>query len=97
MPAFFYILHCADDTYYVGHTTDLEARLDLHNSGHGPAYTRARRPVNLIYSESFTAVADAVRREAQVKRWSAQKKRALAEGARDTLKTLSRRRGRPTP
>jgi predicted GIY-YIG superfamily endonuclease len=94
MPAFIYILRCADDTYYVGHTTDLEARLNLHNSGHGPAYTRTRRPVELIYSESFPAIADAVRREAQVKRWSAQKKRALAEGARDTLKTLSRRRGR---
>jgi predicted GIY-YIG superfamily endonuclease len=58
------------------------------------AYTRARRPVELIYSESFAAVDGAVRREAQVKCWSAQKKRALAEGANDTLKMLARRRRR---
>jgi len=94
MPAFFYILRCADRTYYVGHTTNLHARLVLHNAGRGPAYTRGRRPVVLTYSESFAALSDAVRREAQVKRWSAQKKRALAEGATDTLKTLARRRRR---
>jgi len=94
MPAFFYILRCADGTYYVGHTTDLHTRVALHNSGRGSAYTRARRPVELTYSESFPALSDAVRREAQVKRWSAQKKRALAEGASDTLKMLARRRRR---
>jgi predicted GIY-YIG superfamily endonuclease len=92
MPAFFYILCCADGTYYVGHTTDLDARLALRHAGRGPAYTRARRPVELIYSETFAAVDDASRREAQVKRWSGQKKRALAEGAGDTLKSLARRR-----
>ena len=94
MPAFFYILRCADGTYYVGHTTDLQTRLALHNSGRGPAYTRARRPVELTYSESFAAVDGAVRREAQVTRWSAKKKRALAEGTSNTLKMLARRRRR---
>jgi predicted GIY-YIG superfamily endonuclease len=94
MSAFFYILRCADGTYYVGHTTDLEARLIRHNRGDGPAYTRARRPVELAYSESCPTVQDAIRREAQIKRWSGPKKRALAEGATATLKTLARRHRR---
>jgi predicted GIY-YIG superfamily endonuclease len=94
MPAFFYILRCSDGTYYVGHASDPHVRLEVHNAGRGPQYTRARLPVELIHSERFAAVQDAVGREAQVKRWSAQKKRALAEGATDTLKTLAQRRQR---
>ena len=94
MSAFFYILRCSDGTYYVGHASDPHVLLEVHNAGRGPQYTRARLPVELIHTERFATVQDAVRREAQVKRWSAQKKCALAEGATDMLKTLAQRRQR---
>ena len=49
-----YILRCADETYYTGWTNDLAARLAAHNRGTGGAkYTRARRPVRLVYCEAL--------------------------------------------
>ncbi len=72
-----YILRCSDDTFYVGHTDNLSAREALHNSGHGADYTASRRPVALVPSEQFESAKDAVKRERQLKRWSARKKKAL--------------------
>ena len=45
---FVYILRCADGTFYVGHTADLQFRVALHNAGIGVAYTARRRPVRVI-------------------------------------------------
>ena len=50
MTAYTYLLRCADGTLYCGWTNDLAARLAAHNSGKGAKYTRARRPVRLVYS-----------------------------------------------
>ncbi|MBF8269332.1 MAG: putative endonuclease containing URI domain [Gammaproteobacteria bacterium] len=59
-----YMLRCADNSLYTGITTDLERRLHEHNYKHnGAAYTRSRRPVTLVYQESFQNRADAARRE----------------------------------
>lgn len=49
----FYVLECADDSYYAGYTNDLTKRVNVHNSGKGAKYTRARRPVSCIYQEAF--------------------------------------------
>ena len=48
-----YILECKDGTYYTGWTNNLEKRLKDHNDGKGAKYTKARRPVVLIYHEMF--------------------------------------------
>ncbi|MEP6890282.1 MAG: GIY-YIG nuclease family protein [Nitrospirota bacterium] len=45
------MLRCADQSFYVGITQDLDARLKAHNDGRGTAYTFKRRPVSLVYSE----------------------------------------------
>ncbi len=64
-----YILECADASLYIGCTNDLEKRLREHNgSKKGAKYTRMRRPVVLKYSESFTTLAEARAREAELKR-----------------------------
>ena len=63
-----YIVHCNDNTLYTGVTTDLERRIDEHNnSPQGARYTRARRPVCLVYSEQATSRSEAYRREWQIK------------------------------
>lgn len=49
----FYVLECADGTYYAGYTNDLIKRVDVHNSGKGAKYTRARLPVSCIYKETY--------------------------------------------
>lgn len=78
---FVYILACNDNSLYTGITTDLERRIEEHNeSSKGAKYTRARRPVKLVYSESATDRSAATKREIQLKSLSPQKKQALIQG-----------------
>lgn len=64
---FTYILHCADGTLYTGWTNDLQRRLAAHNAGRGAKYTRSRRPVTLVYWETFPTKTEAMRREWAIK------------------------------
>ena len=77
-----YIVRCADDSLYTGITTDLAARVAKHNSGKGAAYTRARRPVRLLYSEIGMTRSQALLREAGIKSLPRPRKELLALGAR---------------
>lgn len=77
--AFVYLLRCADGSIYTGWTRNVERRLETHQKGRGARYTRTRLPVTLIYHERFPSQAAAMRREAQIKRWSRRRKLALAE------------------
>jgi len=75
MTLFVYILECADKSYYVGCTNNLEKRLKQHNkSKWGAHYTKIRRPVILKYFEQFKTLIDARRREAEIKGWRREKK-----------------------
>ena len=74
---YFYLARCSDGSLYAGTCIDLAAREETHNAGHGAKYTRSRRPVRVVYSESFKTLGDARRREAEVKRWSKQAKERL--------------------
>ncbi|GAB4543671.1 MAG: hypothetical protein Fur002_16150 [Anaerolineales bacterium] len=78
MPCYCYILECSDGTLYTGWTTDPQRRLQRHNAGSGARYTRARRPVKLIYVEAQPDRAAALRREVQIKRLPRAKKLKLA-------------------
>jgi putative endonuclease len=75
---FIYIIRCADDSLYTGVTTDLERRINEHNAGKTAArYTRARRPVSLVYQESAPDRTTACRREYQIKQLSRLEKQRL--------------------
>lgn len=63
-----YILKCADETLYTGWTNNLEKRINTHNKGKGAKYTRARLPVELVYSEVFECKIDAQKREYAIKK-----------------------------
>ena len=69
-----YMLYCCDGTLYTGSTNRLEQRVLAHAQGRGAKYTRSRRPVELIYQETAADRSAALRREAQIKRWSRQEK-----------------------
>ncbi|CAN5199764.1 GIY-YIG nuclease family protein [soil metagenome] len=78
---FTYILHCADNTYYIGKTIDLKKRLRQHNgeiSG-GAKYTRVRRPVKLSYSETYETLSEALKREIKLKKLTHQQKKQLIQ------------------
>ena len=85
-----YILRCSDESYYTGHTDDLEARLAAHQHGTFGGYTAKRRPVELVYSCEFASRAEALEMERRIKGWSRRKKEALIEGDWDQLQRLSR-------
>lgn len=72
------MLRCADGTLYTGWTTDLEKRLRSHNEGAGAKYTRTRRPVALLYWETYATREEAMRRECAIKRLTRAEKLALA-------------------
>ena len=77
---FIYIVQCSDGTLYTGWTNDLDKRMKAHNEGRGAKYTRARRPVELVYSETFETKEEALRREYAIKRMTRAQKIKLIEG-----------------
>src|SRR6516225_3314412 len=96
--AYLYILHCADDSYYVGTTRKtLEERLAEHNAGFHGGYTATRRPVAMVYAQHFETIADAVAAERQVKGWSRAKKEAMIKGEWKRLPELAQRRSAHSP
>jgi len=90
--AWMYILICADDSYYVGSTKDIERRLWEHQSGSGAQYTAHRLPVKLVYSEEFDRVVDAFNREKQIQGWSRAKREALIKGEYESLPALAKKK-----
>lgn len=73
------MLRCSDGTFYTGCTTDLEKRLHAHNHlKSGAKYTRARRPVELVWSEEAADLSAAKKREAQIKLLSRAEKLKLS-------------------
>ena len=93
-----YILRCADGSYYVGSTRDLESRVWQHSIGAGAEYTRRRLPVTLVFAEEFERVADAYALEKRIQGWSRAKREALIEGRYGDLPRLSKKDfARPDP
>ncbi len=76
-----YILLCADGTLYTGWTNDISKRLNAHKSGNGAKYTKARRPLKLVYLECADSKQAAMRREYEIKQLSRGEKLALIERA----------------
>ena len=72
-----YILKCRDDSYYVGHTDNLEKRIEEHRQGVGNGYTSSRLPVALVYSEAFSQRSYALYAERKLKRWTRKKKEVV--------------------
>ena len=86
-----YILRCADDSYYTGHTDDLEKRIAEHKNGEFEGYTSTRLPVKLIFSEQFATREEALSCERQLKAWSRKKKEALMRGDWNEVSRLAHR------
>ncbi len=72
-----YIVKCRDGSLYTGWTTDLERRIKMHNEGRGAKYTKSRRPVQLVYYESFETKPEAMRREYGLKQLGHKEKERL--------------------
>ena len=76
-----YILRCADNSYYIGHTDNLEKRIAEHHAGSiTSCYTFKRRPLQLVFSQDFPSREEALASEQQIKGWSRKKKEAMMRG-----------------
>lgn len=75
-----YMVKCADGTLYTGWTNCVEKRLKAHNEGKaGAKYTRAKRPVELVYYEEYATKEEAMRREYAIKQLTRKEKLKLME------------------
>lgn len=80
-----YILECKDGSLYTGWTNNIEKRLEDHNSGRGAKYTKARRPVKLVYYEIFQTKEEAMKREYAIKQLNRKQKMSLLKHRRNLL------------
>lgn len=73
----FYLARCSDGSLYSGIAVDPVKRMEVHNAGNGAKYTRSRLPVEMVYSETLPDQSSALKREAEVRKWSHRKKEEL--------------------
>ncbi|SEQ66966.1 GIY-YIG nuclease family protein [Sphingobium sp. YR768] len=85
-----YMLHCADRSFYVGHSDNLEQRIAQHESGEIPGYTQTRLPIKLVWSQAFGTRMEALEAERQIKGWSRAKKLALIREDWTLISSLAR-------
>lgn len=76
---FCYMVRCADGSFYVGITDNVDERVQEHNRGFGARFTKSRRPVELFWSQGFPDIFSARRREVELKGWSREKKLRLVQ------------------
>lgn len=92
-----YILKCSDGSYYTGITNDVERRFDEHSHESVPtSYTFTRRPLEMVFTEYFQDVNDAISFEKQVKGWSRKKKEAIIKGNWENLPELAKCQNKST-
>lgn len=74
-----YLLKCKDESFYTGHTDNLEKRISEHHMGTYQGYTASRLPVSLVFAEEFGSREEALEAERKIKKWNRKKKNALAK------------------
>jgi len=77
MNHYVYILQSADGRYYVGYTTDLKRRMKQHREGTGSKFVRGFGFRKLLYQEKHPTKSSALKREAQIKKWTRAEKTDL--------------------
>ena len=85
-----YILQCCDGSLYIGHTDNLDSRLQQHDAGTCGSYTSTRRPLTLLHVEEFETRYEALSMERKLKGWSRAKKLAYIRGEWDDVKRLAK-------
>lgn len=73
-----YLLRCRDGSLYAGAAVEVERRLAEHRAGRASRYTRARLPVELVWSVEVATWSAALREEHRIKRLPKAEKELLA-------------------
>lgn len=75
---FVYMVQAMDKSIYTGYTIDVKKRVETHNVGkYGSKSLRGKLPVKLVHFEEFKTKSEALKREAEIKSWTREKKLKL--------------------
>ncbi|MCX6712695.1 MAG: GIY-YIG nuclease family protein [Candidatus Vogelbacteria bacterium] len=77
---FVYIIECRDKSLYTGITTDVERRFLEHKNKKGGHYTSAKKVVRVVFTKQHPDRSSALKREAEIKRWTRKQKLDLITG-----------------
>jgi putative endonuclease len=88
VPAFVYMMRCADNSLYTGWTNNLEQRIKKHEAGTGAKSTHAKKAVALVYYEELADKSAALKREYAIKQLSKDGKEALVRNFKENKKSL---------
>ncbi|QNQ09924.1 GIY-YIG nuclease family protein [Sphingomonas alpina] len=91
-----YMLHCRGGTFYVGHTDNLEHRINQHQSGAISGFTRTYAPATLVWSQQFPSRIEALEAERRIKGWTRAKKLALIRGDWSLISRLAKGKSGPS-
>ena len=69
-----YVLLTERNTYYCGYTDDVDKRFKAHCEGKGAKYTKANKPIKIVWSKEFETKSKAQKEEARIKKLSRQEK-----------------------
>ena len=72
-----YIILTENNTLYCGYTDDVEKRFQAHLNGRGAKYTRANKPIKIVYQKEFASKSEAMKEEARIKKLTHREKLAL--------------------
>ncbi len=74
---FVYILLTEIGSYYCGYTNNVEKRFEKHLSGKGAKYTRAHKPIKIVWKKEFNSKSEALKEEYKIKQMTHEQKTSL--------------------
>ncbi len=83
-----YLIRGADNSLYTGITTDVDRRVETHRAGKGAKYLKARRPLQLVFSQKVGNRSQASKLEYAVKQLPKKRKEEIVQGTFDCLSLL---------
>jgi len=84
-----YILHCSNNSFYTGYTTDLEKRFQTHLKGTASKYTRSFKPLRIVFNLKIDNKSLAMKIERNIKKLSHSQKEKLIASPQDYLAILN--------
>lgn len=84
---FVYMVRNSADKLYVGITDNPHQRLKEHNSERGARYTSRIPTYKIVFLEQYQTLAEARKREIQIKKWRREKKDVLIKRYQKGLPT----------
>ena len=77
---FIYVLLTENNTYYCGYTDDVQKRFEKHINGTGAKYTKANKPIKIVFQQQFDTKSEAMKAEKKFKSLSRSQKESIING-----------------